>query len=269
MTKQRVALVTGASSGFGDLIATNLIQTGMIVYGTSRQPTPDTPSGVRMRVLDVSDAASVAACVGGIIAEAGRVDVLVNNAGRTVSALVEETAIADAEALFQTNFFGAARVTAQVLPHMRDQGSGILLFISSLAGLVGTPGQAYYSATKHALEGYAESLYVEVRPLGVNVVLIEPGFFRTAIHDKATPSTVPPIPAYATRRAALDRKFAESVRRGDDPQKVARLVTQIVGEAHPRLRYRVGNDAVWVPRFKQLLPERWFLGVVERRFGGY
>ena len=136
-------LITGASSGFGALTAEKLAQQGYTVYGTSRRELPDTDAGVRMRVLDVTDSESVQACVDGILDEVGRIDVLVNNAGIGQLSLAEETAMATAEKIVQTNFWGMVRVTQAVLPTMREQGSGRILFMSSLAGLIGTPGQAF------------------------------------------------------------------------------------------------------------------------------
>jgi NAD(P)-dependent dehydrogenase (short-subunit alcohol dehydrogenase family) len=265
-TEQQVALVTGASSGFGARIADTLARKGYVVYGTSRRQQPDR-AGVQMRVLDVTDPASVQTCIDGIIAENGRLDLLVNNAGRTVSALAEETPLPVAEQLFQTNFFGVARVTNAALPHMRRQQSGKIILMSSLAGLVGTPGQAYYAATKHALEGYGETLRIEVEQFGIFVSLIEPSFFRTEIHQRAEPSEVTSILDYDPMRHSLEDHFARSVAEGDDPQKVADLVARIAAERRPRLRYRIGSDAVWVPRVKRILPESLFFGGMRRQFG--
>ena len=269
-TTQPVALITGASSGFGQRIAETLAQRGYTVYGTSRRDLPDSQvnnHSVRMRVLDVTSDASVASCLDDILAEAGRIDLLVNNAGITNSGTAEETPLPEAEALFQTNFFGAARVTNGVLPGMRDRRSGRLVFISSLAGLLGTPGQAYYAASKHALEGYAETLAAEVAGFGLHVSLVEPGFFRTAIHTKAAANEKNLIADYDGVREPLHRYFTQHVQRGGDPQQVADLVAKIAGADKPHLRYRVGRDAVWTPRLQALLPEAMFFRGMRRQFG--
>lgn len=262
-----VAIVTGASSGFGKLTAEALARRGYTVYGTSRSERPDAETDLHMRVLDVADDDSVNRFVEGVRSEAGRIDVLVNNAGRTVSGLAEETPLASAESLFQTNFFGAARMVNAVLPAMREQRAGTIIFISSLAGLVGTPGQAYYAATKHAIEGYGETLAAEVAPFNISVSLVEPGFFRTEIHTKAEFLTEQAFSDYDDAREALNRAFDESVHGGDDPQKVADLVARIAADDDPKLRYRVGRDAVWVPRLKTLLPTGLFQAGMRRQFG--
>ena len=265
-TTQPVALITGASSGFGELIGATLSRRGYSVYGTSRRELPD-QHGIHMRVLDVTSDASVHACISGILAEAGRVDLLINNAGVTVSGTAEETPLHEAEALFQTNFFGAARVTNAVLLGMRERKDGRLIFISSLAGLLGTPGQAYYAASKHALEGYAETLAAEVAQFDIDVSLVEPGFFRTTIHDKASLNQDNLVADYNGTREALHRYFNDHVQGGDDPQKVADLVAKIAVAHKPKLRYRVGRDAVWTPRLKALMPEEMFFSGMRRQFG--
>ncbi len=265
-TTQPVALITGASSGFGQLIGETLAQRGYSVYGTSRRELPN-QHGVNMRVLDVTSDDSVQSCIDEILSEAGHIDLLVNNAGITVSGTAEETPLAEAEALFQTNFFGAARVTNAVLPGMRGRRAGKLIFMSSLAGLLGTPGQAYYAATKHALEGYAETLAAEIAQFDLAVSLVEPGFFQTTIHEKAATNTANLVADYNGTREALHRYFDDHVTSGDDPQKVADLVAKIAAADKPKLRYRVGRDAVWTPRLKALMPEAMFFSGMRRQFG--
>lgn len=249
---QRVALVTGASSGFGELIADQLANEGWWVFGTSRRERADTETGVHMRVMDVTDDKSVGRCVHDVLAEAGRLDVLVNNAGIAHSSFAEETPPDVAQAVMDTNFCGAVRVTNAVLPAMRAQRSGTVISISSLAGLISPPAQAFYAASKHALEGYMEALRYEIEAFGVHVVLVEPGFFKTSIHHNMDAQLQNPISDYDARRQQVFDAIESSIETGDDPQKVATLVARIAATSEPRLRYRVGTDAVFTPLLHNL-----------------
>lgn len=264
--EKQTILITGASSGFGALIAENLAQRGHNVYGTSRRILPDTDAGVKMRVLDVTDPESVLNCVQQIVDEAGHIDTLINNAGVGQLSLAEETALHDAETLMQTNFWGMVRMTQAVLPIMRRQGSGRILFMSSLAGLVGTPGQAFYSASKHAIEGYAEALHVELTRLPIDVMIVEPGFFQTDLEASAADATVH-LPDYNETRDGVLNSIRESLETGDDPAYVGEKVAEIVIDPQPKLRYRIGDDAQLVPLLKNLMPRSVFEIGLLRRFG--
>ncbi len=203
MSNMRVALVTGASSGFGQLTAARLVASGYRVFGTSRDAQASSAPGVEMLVLDVRSEESVQACVAELLQRAGRLDLLVNNAGQTHASLAEETDPAQARDVLETNFWGAVRVTNAVLPTMRKQRSGHIINVSSLAGLLGTPGQAFYSASKFALEGYSEALSIELQPFHIHVSLIEPGFFNTGLH--AVPGAFSPADS-RLRQAALSHR---------------------------------------------------------------
>jgi NAD(P)-dependent dehydrogenase (short-subunit alcohol dehydrogenase family) len=261
-----VALVTGASSGIGRLAAQRMADMGLRVYGTSRNPQAAAPGATPLLELDVSSDASASRCVETVMAQAGRLDVLVSNAGLAHVSLAEETPMSEARALFETNFFGTLRMIRAVLPGMRERGGGRIVVLSSLAGLVGVPGQAYYAASKHALEGYCESLRYELEALGIFVSLVEPGFHRTALHGHAL-AGAQPIAAYDGLRernsAAIARNFAQ----GGDPAEVAEAIARIALASAPRLRYRVGADARWVPRLKAWLPQPMFAMGLRRRFG--
>jgi NAD(P)-dependent dehydrogenase (short-subunit alcohol dehydrogenase family) len=261
-----VALVTGATSGIGRLSAERLAQGGLRVFGTGRGPQADPGSGIRMLTLDVRSDVSAAECVRAVEAQAGRLDVLVSNAGVAHVSLAEETPMQEARDLFETNFFGTVRMIRSVLPIMRRQRQGRIVVVSSLAGLVGVPGQAYYAASKHALEGYCESLLYELEPLGLHVTLVEPGFQRTALHARAL-ARADAIAAYDGMRerirAAIERNFGH----GGDPARVADAVVRIATSRRPPLRYRVGSDARWVPRLKQWLPQAAFSMGLRRSFG--
>src|SRR5438445_13110675 len=176
-----VALVTGVSSGIGNATARALVERGYRVFGTVRSETSAVPSKVERVLLDVRDANSIASAVREVLDRAGRIDLLVNNAGGSVTGAVEETSLSQAKDLFEVNFFGAVRVTQAVLPAMRAQRSGRIIFISSVVGFLPAPFMGFYSASKHALEGLAESLDHETRMLGIRAALVEPGFIRTNI----------------------------------------------------------------------------------------
>jgi len=179
----RVVLVTGASSGIGRACAAHLASRGYRVFGAQRSA-PDSAGPIEMLRMDVNDDASVHAATSYILKTAGRIDALVNNAGYALMGSVEDTSIEEARAQMETNFFGALRVIRAVLPAMRQQGSGYIINISSLAGVLGLPFSGLYSASKFALEGMTESLRLEVRGFGIKTVLIEPGDFSTQLPAK-------------------------------------------------------------------------------------
>src|SRR5437763_6867840 len=177
----RVALVTGASSGIGEAAAHALVGAGFTVYGTSRRATAgETRGEVVFLPLDVTDDESVADAVREVLDRSGRIDVLVNNAGLGVAGAGEESSLEQAHALFDTNLFGSIRMTRAVLPHMREQRSGRIINVSSIVGFIPVPYMALYATSKHALEGYCESVDHEVREPGVRVLLVEPAFTRTS-----------------------------------------------------------------------------------------
>src|SRR5947208_9459236 len=182
-----VALVTGVSSGIGSVTARMRIERRYRVCGTARAESSPMPAKVERVLLDVRDAASIDAGVRDVLARAGRIDLLVNNAGGGMVGAVEETSLEQAQRLFDVNFFGAVRMTQAVLPAMRAQKSGRIVFISSIVGLVPAPYMGFYAASKHALEGLAESLDHETRTMGIRASLVEPGFTRTNFADDRTP----------------------------------------------------------------------------------
>lgn len=182
MQGKRVVLITGASSGFGQLLGQALSEKGYRVFGTSRNPAWSTPaSGMTMLALDVRDGASVTACVQSVLSTSARLDVLVNNARYVHEGPLEEVSLEELKAVFETNFFGAVRMVNAVLPAMRRDRSGHIIHVSSLAGLLPLPFWGAYSASKCALEGYSESLRHELKPLGIHVSLVEPSFYKTRL----------------------------------------------------------------------------------------
>ncbi len=180
---QRVAIITGVSSGIGLACASKLAQQGIRIYGLSRRAPEATISNLTYIRTDVTDDASVASAVRTVLLHESRIDILINNAGFGIAGAIEDTSVEEAKRQLDVNLLGALRLTTAVLPTMRAQQSGYILNISSIGGLIAIPFQGLYSASKFALEGLTESLRLEVRSLGVRVVLIEPGDHRSAFTE--------------------------------------------------------------------------------------
>ena len=261
----KMILVTGASSGIGQATARLLARRGLVVFGTARKPETGQSNGVTMVPLDVRSDESVRACVAEVIAQAGRIDVLVNNAGYSLTGAAEETSIDEAKAQLETNFFGVVRMVNAVLPGMRAAGAGKIINISSLAGSTAIPFSAFYSASKFAVEGYSEALWYEVRPLGIHVSLVEPGFVNTPIGE-ASPVAARPLDAYAATRARMLKAFGHALEGGIPPEQVAQRVLQIVESPNPGLRYRVGAQATWLPRVRSVVPWSVYAAGVRKTF---
>jgi len=258
-------LVTGASSGIGQSTARLLAERGFTVFGTARKPDPQNHESFTMLALDVRSDESVRACVDQVMAKSGRLDVLVNNAGYAITGAAEETSVEEAKAQFETNFFGIVRMVNAVLPRMRAAGAGKIINISSLAGNTAIPYSGLYSATKFAVEGYSESLWYEVRPFGVSVSLVEPGFVNTPIGE-ASPAAARPVPAYDATRKRMLAAFGHALEGGIPPEQVARRVLQIVESKAPGLRYRVGAQATWLPRLRNVVPWKVYAAGVRKTF---
>jgi NAD(P)-dependent dehydrogenase (short-subunit alcohol dehydrogenase family) len=241
-----VVLVTGASSGIGKAVAEHLRARGHRVYGTSRKAPRavalGAPDGdVGLVPMDVTSDESVDRGVGLVLAREGRLDAVVNNAGIGVAGAVEDTTIEEARGQFETNFFGVVRVCRAVLPVMRRQGGGCLVNVSSIAGVIGVPFQAFYTASKFAVEGFTEALRMEVAPFGIRVVLVEPGDFRTGFTASRTLARAARgETAYAGRQAAALAVMEADETGGATPESVGRLVERILTARRPRLRHPVG-----------------------------
>jgi NAD(P)-dependent dehydrogenase (short-subunit alcohol dehydrogenase family) len=250
-----VVLITGTSSGIGRAIASAFAAKGFEVFGTSRNPQRNEPiAGVELLPLDVSDQASVASAVSTVIQRAGRIDVVVNNAGVGVFGAAEESSIAQAQELFDTNFFGVIRVTNEVLPHLRAQRSGRIINISSVLGFLPAPYGALYAASKHAVEGYSESLDHETREFGVRVSVVEPGYTDTAFDaNAADPDS--PIESYRALREHVKEGLIKAVRAGDDPSVVAKVALKAATSRAPKLRYPAGPLARQLTVLKKFAPE--------------
>ena len=256
-TSKQVALVPGASSGIGKAAALGLAEAGFEVVGTSRNRSQVAPvGGVTFIDLDVTSDESVARAVEAAIERFGRLDVLVNNAGTGAAGAAgaaEESTIAQDQRVFDINFFGLVRMTKAVLPHMRAQESGRIINISSVLGLVPAPFMASYAATKHAIEGYSESLDHEVREHGVRVLLVEPAYTRTDFDTNAIQPDAP-LPIYAAQRHVFDGVMASAMAGGDDPAVVARSIVAAATDPKPKLRYTAGPTAGRVSALRRYVP---------------
>lgn len=263
---QKSALITGASSGIGKAAAVALARAGYRVIGTSRRAAPgEVRDGVRMIACDVTDDASVAEAVTLAHAELGRIDLLVNNAGYAVSGAAEESSVEQVRALFDTNFLGVVRVTNAVLPIMRAQGGGRILTTGSVMGLIPGPFGAYYAASKHAIEGYSESLDHEVRPFGIRAAVIEPWATKTAI-EANSPQGDRPVAAYAQTLARYRKAFDAAMAGGDTPEDVAATILAAAQDRSPRLRYPSGKAARQTSFARRFLPRALFDRSLRKQF---
>ncbi len=276
----KVVLITGASSGFGKACAEHLAGLGHRVYGTSRRarfedeaaaPGGDATASrgsVRMLPMDVREDDSVARAVAFVQTDAGRLDVLVNNAGLALAGAVEDTTVDEARALFETNLFGVHRVCRAALPILRAQGAGLIINVSSLAGLVTVPFQGFYSASKYALESMTDALRMEVAPFGIRVVLIEPGDFKSgftaarvfaAANNEGSP--------YAERCARAVGVMEDDEQNGADPAALATRLAEAIAATAPRVRYPVGARAQTLAvKLKPFLPTRVFDHALMRQY---
>lgn len=245
----KVWLITGANSGFGRAFTEAALAAGDVVVAAARRPEaladlvaahPDRAEALR---LDVTDQAAGRAAVEDVIARHGRIDVLVNNAGRTHVGAVEETADGELRDLFDVHFFGPAGLVRAVLPHMRARRSGAIVQLSSMGGQMSFAGFGAYSATKFALEGLSEALADELRPLGIKVLIVEPGAFRTGLFGNASASGE--LEDYDATVGNTRRMVATGDgRQPGDPAKAARAVIAALEADHTPLRLPLGDDAV-------------------------
>ena len=266
---EKIALITGASSGFGLLTSVELAKAGFRVVATMRdlarrerldQAVASAGVGARVdvRALDVTKFDTLPGFVDAVVRDYGRLDVLVNNAGFAVAGFAEDIKLDELRLQFETNFFGAVAMTKAALPTMRRQHSGHIIQVSSIAGLHGSVTVSSYSASKHALEGWSESLRMELNALGIKVVLVEPGAFQTDIWtrgavmgEQATKETSPNIQRSLRMRSAIE-KIPKA-----DPIVVAQLIVAIAQNPNPKLRYLVGRDAKMQLALKRILPWKW------------
>ncbi|TMH47173.1 MAG: oxidoreductase [Betaproteobacteria bacterium] len=249
-----IALVTGASSGIGEATAERLALAGYRVYGTSRRRAPVGQRSFEMLPLDVTSDESVEAAVREIVRLDGRIDLLVNNAGFSIApAGAEESSMQQARSIFDTNFFGIVRMTRAVVPHMRRQGGGRIINIGSVLGFLPAPYMALYAATKHAIEGYSESLDHELRTRGIRVSVIEPAYTKTQFDANLLEADAK-LDEYREVRAAMGKKLKEVLAAADEPRIVADVVLEAASAARPKLRYTAGRVARRVRLLRRFAP---------------
>jgi NAD(P)-dependent dehydrogenase (short-subunit alcohol dehydrogenase family) len=269
------ALVTGASSGIGEATALELARLGYTVYGAARGSSGHRAErmkeleaqGIRILKMDVTDDASMVAGIEQIIADTGRIDVLVNNAGYGSYGALEDVPMSEAKYQFEVNVFGLARLTQLVLPHMRAQMSGRIFNVSSVGGKIYEPLGSWYHATKFAVEGLSDSIRLELKPFGIHVVVIEPGAIKTEWSG---------IAADGLLKASGETAYAEQARRGaavlsladsnptvtSGPEVIAKAIAKGCRARRPRTRYAVGGGAKPTVYGRWLLPDRAFDAVV-------
>lgn len=259
------ALVTGVSSGIGREIAGLLAEQGARVFGTVRDLGSATPlPGVEFVRMEVTDSVSVNDAIQHIARRAGPIHHLVNNAGYAITGALEETSIDEARRQFETNFFGVLRVTNAVLPTMREAGRGRIVNIGSVLGFLPGPYWGAYTASKHALAGYTETLDHEIRRFGVRALLIEPAYTRTKIHGN-TRSVQTSLAAYAAERKRVTDMAEKSLASGDDPRLVAEAVWTALTARSPKLRQPVGQG-VLLSRLRRFVPAALFDRSLRKQF---
>jgi NAD(P)-dependent dehydrogenase (short-subunit alcohol dehydrogenase family) len=263
----KVVLVTGASSGIGRACAEYLATRGYRVFAGQRRASP--VAGAESIALDVDDEASVSAAVAAIVAAAGRIDVVINNAGTAWMGAVEDTTIEEARAQLETNLFGVLRVCRAVMPIMRTQRAGRIIQISSLAGVLGLPFSGLYSASKFALEGMTEALRLEARGFGIHVSLVQPGDVDTGLPaarrlTAATAAGSDYRELFVKIKAAQDKDEQAA----PAPIIVAKAIERVIRARSPKLRYHVGR---WAQRIiiplKRWLPQRLFQWILVQALG--
>ena len=249
----KTAIVTGASSGIGRATAEALAQKGFAVFGTSRRAANAGPKQVTMLTCDVTDDESVRGMVATVLSRTGRIDLLVNNAGIGLQGGAEESSIGQVQALFDVNLFGVIRATNAVLPAMRQRGGGRIINISSVLGLIPSPYSAHYSATKHALEGYSESLDHELRAFNIRVSLVEPAYTRSVFDQNALEADSM-LREYDEARAGVRALLDEVMPKGDSPELVAATVLAAATDRRPQRRYAAGKVARQISVLRRFVP---------------
>ena len=278
MAEEKIAVVTGSSSGIGLLTAVELALNGHRVVATMRDlerggrlEEAAQKAGIRgqleLRRLDITETDSLTGTVDAIVRDHGRIDVLVNNAGFSVAGFAEDMTLDELRHQLETNFFGNAAMTKAVLPVMRAQKSGHIITVTSVAGRLGQPMLSAYSASKYALEGWSESLRIETHSLGIRVSLVEPGAFDTDIWERnvvIAKGSLDPASPNKERSQRFAEFVKQSAKHRRDARDVAKLIVGIARDPNPKLRYLIGSDAkiqVWL---KRIVPWRRYERIVAK-----
>ncbi|MYM35413.1 SDR family NAD(P)-dependent oxidoreductase [Duganella sp. FT94W] len=266
MSTSKVVLVTGVSSGIGRVTAEQFAAHGCVVFGTVRSLASAAPlPGITLVEMDVRDSDSVPRAIAEILSRAGRIDVLVNNAGVNMTGAVEETSIAEAQLLFETNVFGVMRTIQAVLPQMREQRSGRIVNVSSVLGFLPAPYMGLYSASKHAIEGLSESLDHEVRQFGIHVTLVAPAYARTSL-EANSPVAKATLAAYDRERAAVAAAVARDINNAPSPHSVAATIVE-AALGKWRMRKTPPGQATLLSRLRRFLPAAPVDASLRKQFG--
>lgn len=279
MQGDKVALVTGSSSGIGFETSLMLARAGFNTYASMRnleksknitEIAKKEKLPLQVVQLDVNNDGSVKDAIVKILKADQRIDVLINNAGYGLFGSVEDTSIEEIKAQFETNFFGVVRVTQQVLPLMRRQNSGTIVNVSSVGGRIGLPALSAYHSTKFALEGLSESIAFELEPFGIRVVIIEPGVIRTNILNSSSSAkkALDPKSPYFSLSQKLNDNFKSMMESelSSPPEEVAKVILQAVTSENPQLRYSVGDDAANLIDARKNMPDKEFRKMIMKNF---
>ena len=279
MQGDKVALVTGSSSGIGFETSLMLARAGFNTYASMRnleksknltEIAKKEKLPLQVVQLDVNNDGSVKDAIVKILKADQRIDVLINNAGYGLFGSVEDTSIEEIKAQFETNFFGVVRVTQQVLPLMRRQNSGTIVNVSSVGGRIGLPALSAYHSTKFALEGLSESIAFELEPFGIRVVIIEPGVIRTNILNSSSSAkkALDPKSPYFSLSQKLNDNFKSMMESelSSPPEEVAKVILQAVTSENPQLRYSVGDDAANLIHARENMPDKEFRKMIMKNF---
>ncbi|OCJ66311.1 short-chain dehydrogenase/reductase [Agrobacterium tumefaciens] len=266
MSQKKVVVITGASSGIGQATARLLSQNGYRVFAGSRGPDKSGPfPGVEYGLLDVTSDESVELFIQWILSQAGRIDVLINNAGISLMGPVETTSVEEAKAVFETNLFGPLRMIRAVLPSMRSQKNGSIVNVSSVLGFLPAPYMGIYASSKHALEGLSETLDHEIRSFNIRCVLIEPTFTRTNLDVNAT-QTKARIADYDEEASKTQDAVLAQIKSAYGPQTVAAEIMSAITAAH-KMRRPVGKPALLLSRLKRFVPAKMLDSGIRKTFG--
>ncbi len=266
MSTSQVVFVTGVSSGIGRATAELLTRRGCTVYGSVRDLQKATPiPGVILLEMDVRDEASVQHAVRCIVEASSRIDVLINNAGGSLLGAIEETTVEEAQALFDTNVFGALRTIRAVMPQMRAQRAGRIINVSSVLGFLPAPYMGLYSASKHAVEGMSETLDHEVRHLGIRVVLVEPSYTKTHL-DQNAPQVSIPLPAYDAARGTASQTILKQIQNAPAASTVAATIVE-AALGRWQMRRTPKGEATLLSRLRRFLPAGMVDASLRKSFG--
>ena len=264
---KKVVLITGASSGIGKATANYLASKNLIVYGTTRNIKGVQNEQFNLVEMDVCHDHSVKNQIKNILSKEGKIDVLINNAGLGIAGPLEETPIEEVERIFQTNVYGVLRVCQQVLPHMRKQKAGLIINITSLAGMMGLPYRGIYCASKYAIEGLTESLSTEVKQFGINVLSVAPGDFNTNISQNRYHTPALEGSAYKEPYEKTLTIINEHVEKGQQPALIAAQILRIIRSNHPQISYKAARPLQKLALLiKKFLPGRSFEKIIMNHY---